>query len=100
MAGQRAISSRSTVPIRVSVRAEPGFLWFTWSRSIEDPTEYALLESYRDQQAGVEHVQSAHFRAAQRALPPYLAETPRVVNTAVDQDDWPPLGEMSVQDHA
>lgn len=83
-----------------AVRTEPGCLWFFWSRSTEDPTEYVLLEAYRDQQAGAEHVQSAHFKAAQQTLPPYLAETPRVVNTTVDQNDWSLLGEMAVQDPA
>ncbi|MGI5213598.1 putative quinol monooxygenase [Plantactinospora sp. CA-290183] len=79
-----------------ATRAEPGCLWFEWSRSIEDPTEYVLVEAFRDGDAGAAHVGSEHFRAAQRTLPPYLAETPRIVNTALDQDDWSELGEMAV----
>lgn len=78
-----------------ATRAEPGCLWFFWNRSIDDPTEYVLVEAFRDAQAGAEHVQSEHFKTAQRTLPPYLVETPRVVNTTVDQDDWSLLGEMS-----
>jgi quinol monooxygenase YgiN len=27
-----------------ATRAEPGNLWFDWSRSIDDPTEYELGE--------------------------------------------------------
>ena len=80
-----------------ATRAEPGCLWFDWSRSLDDPTEYVLVEAFRDDQAGAEHVQSDHFRAAQEALPPYLAETPRIVNTKVDQDGWSELGEMAVR---
>jgi hypothetical protein len=30
-------------------------------------------------------------------LPPYLAETPRIVNRTVPQDDWSGLGELAVQ---
>ncbi|MFJ1656237.1 putative quinol monooxygenase [Streptomyces sp. NPDC088337] len=79
-----------------ATRAEPGCLWFDWSRSVEDPTEYILVEAFRDDEAGAAHVRSEHFRAAQRTLPPHLAETPRIVNTTLAQDDWSLLGEMAV----
>ncbi len=80
-----------------ATRAEPGCLWFDWSRSLDDPNEYVLVEAFRDGQAGAAHVQSAHFKAAQRDLPPHLAETPRIVNVTVDQDDWSELGELAVR---
>ncbi|GAA3776645.1 putative quinol monooxygenase [Micromonospora maritima] len=79
-----------------ATRAEPGCLWFDWSRSLDDPTEYVLVEAFRDDAAGAAHVQSAHFREAQRTLPPHLAETPRIVNATVPQQDWSRLGEMAV----
>src|SRR5256885_12871899 len=75
-----------------ATRAEPGCLWFDWTRSVADPDEYVLVEAFRDDDAGAAHVQSGHFKAAQRALPPYLAETPRIVNFKLDQDDWSALG--------
>ncbi|MER6006108.1 putative quinol monooxygenase [Nonomuraea angiospora] len=81
-----------------ATRAEPGCLWFDWSRSVEDPVEYVLVEAFRDGDAGAAHVQSAHFKQAQQTLPPYLAETPRIVNAAVPQDDWSLLGELAVPD--
>ena len=40
-----------------ATRAEPGCLWFDWSRSIEDPTEYVLVEAFADDDAGAAHVQ-------------------------------------------
>lgn len=79
-----------------ATRAEPGCLWFDWSRSLDDPNQYVLVEAFRDQDAGAAHVQSEHFRKAQRTLPQYLAETPRIVSTTVDQDGWSELGEMTV----
>ncbi|CAN5870891.1 putative quinol monooxygenase [soil metagenome] len=79
-----------------AVREEPGCLWFDWSRSLDDPTEYVLVEAFRDEHAGAEHVQSDHFKRAQQTLPPHLAETPRVVNTSLPQDDWSELGELAV----
>jgi hypothetical protein len=33
---------------------------------------------------------------AQRELPPHLVATPRIVNTAIPQDDRSELGEMTV----
>lgn len=79
-----------------ATRDEPGCLWFDWSRSVEDPTEYVLVEAFRDGEAGGAHVQSDHFEAARSTLPRYLAETPRIVNFDVPQDDWSRLGEMAV----
>ncbi|MET9227654.1 putative quinol monooxygenase [Lentzea sp. NPDC003310] len=79
-----------------ATRAEPGCLWFDWSRSIDDPNEYVLVEAFRDGDAGGAHVQSEHFRTAQKELPQYLASTPRIVSQTVDQDDWSALGEMEV----
>ena len=73
-----------------------GCLWFDWSRSLDDPHEYVLVEAFRDGEAGAAHVGSDHFKAAQAHLPPYLAATPRVVSQQVDQDDWSELGEMKV----
>jgi quinol monooxygenase YgiN len=79
-----------------ATRSEPGCLWFDWSRGIEDPTDYVLVEAFRDGDAAAAHVQSAHFRAAQQTLPQHLVETPRIVNVTIPQDDWSLLGEMAV----
>ena len=79
-----------------ATRAEEGCLFFDWSRSLDDPTEYVLVEAFRDGAAGGAHVQSEHFKAAQGSLPPYLVSTPQVINVDVPQDDWSELGEMKV----
>jgi quinol monooxygenase YgiN len=79
-----------------ATRAEPGCLWFDWSRSLDDPAEYVLVEAFRDDAAGAAHVQSEHFRAAQRDLPAHLAETPRIVSVSVPQEGWSELGELAV----
>lgn len=79
-----------------ATRAEEGCLWFEWSRSARFPNEYYVIEAFRDQEAGVHHVQSDHFQVATRTFPNYLASTPQVVNVTVDQDDWSELGEMRV----
>jgi len=81
-----------------ATRAEPGCLWFDWSRSLDDPNEYVLVEAFRDSDAAGEHVNSDHFRQAQQDLPPHLAETPRIVNMEVPGTDWSKLGELAVDD--
>ncbi|WP_448223005.1 putative quinol monooxygenase [Gordonia iterans] len=78
-----------------ATRAEPGNLWFDWSRSVDDPHEYVLVEAFQDDAAEA-HVTSDHFRKAQRELPPLLQETPRVRNMQLDRDEWDALGELAV----
>ena len=80
-----------------ATRAEPGCLWFDWSRSLDDPAEYVLVEAFRDGDAGAAHVNSAHFKQAQQDLPQYLAHTPKIISQTVDQDDWSELGELAVR---
>jgi quinol monooxygenase YgiN len=79
-----------------ATRSEPGNLWFDWSRSLDDPNEYVLVEAFADDDAGGAHVQSAHFKAATEELPAYLAETPRIVNATVPGTAWSELGELAV----
>jgi quinol monooxygenase YgiN len=79
-----------------ATRSEPGCLWFDWSRSVDDTSEYVLVEAFRDDDAGAAHVQSAHFDAAKAELPQYLTETPRIVSVSVPQAGWSELGELAV----
>ena len=87
---------RITADFTTATRGEPGCLWFDWSRSLDDPNEYVLVEAFRDGDAGGAHVGSDHFKTAQEQLPPYLAETPRIVNFEVEGTDWSELGELAV----
>lgn len=79
-----------------ATRAEQGCLWFSWSRSLDDPTEYVLVEAFRDEQAGAAHVHSEHFRTATQELPAHLSATPKIVSTTVEGTGWSELGEMAV----
>ncbi|MBO0819437.1 MAG: antibiotic biosynthesis monooxygenase [Nocardiopsaceae bacterium] len=87
---------RITAEFTAATRAEPGCLWFDWSRSLDDENEYVLVEAFADGDAGGAHVNSEHFSKARQTLPPHLARTPRIVNFEIDQDDWSLLGEMAV----
>jgi quinol monooxygenase YgiN len=79
-------------PFTEATRAEEGNLWFEWSRSLENPAEYVLV----DGDAGAAHVNSDHFKAAQRDLPQALASTPNVISQTIDATGWSKLAEITV----
>ena len=78
-----------------ATRKEPGNLWFDWSRSLEDPNEYVLVEAFKDDAAGA-HVNSAHFKQAMVDMPQALAETPQIISRQLDGDGWDRMGELSI----
>ena len=85
-----------TKEFTAATRAEPGNLWFEWSRSVDNPSEFVLVEAFRDQQAGVEHVGSEHFKAGLAAMRPALTRTPQIVHADIDAQGWSPMGELLI----
>ena len=79
-----------------ATRNEPGNLWFEWSRSLEDPSEYVLVEGFRDGDAGKEHVTSEHFKQFIAAAPELLASTPLIISQTIDATGWSEMGEVTV----
>ena len=77
-----------------ATRAEPGNLFFEWSRSVEDPNIFVLLEAFRDGAAGAAHVGSDHFAAALAWMPDAVADTPQIVNVEVPADGWSQMAEV------
>ena len=84
-------------PFTAATRAEPGNLWFTWSRNVDDPGEFILVEAFADDDAGRAHVTSEHFADAMTTLPQALVSTPKIVSQSVEQTGWGELGEMTVE---
>ncbi|MCG2623340.1 antibiotic biosynthesis monooxygenase [Arthrobacter sp. I2-34] len=78
-----------------ATRAEPGNLWSDWSRSVEDPNEYVLVEAFKDDAAAA-HVNSAHFKKAMAEQPQYLQATPRIISRQIEGEGWDEMGEMTV----
>ena len=78
-----------------ATRAELGNLFFEWSRSVEDPEQYVLIEAFQDDAAEA-HVTSDHFKQAQADLPQYVVETPQVRNMQIPGDHWDSLGEFEI----
>ncbi|MFD6880728.1 putative quinol monooxygenase [Rhodococcus sp. NPDC060084] len=86
----------TTADFTESTRKEPGNLWFDWSRSVDDPSEFVLVEAFRDEDAGAAHVKSDHFRNGLDAMRPVLAETPRILNTEIPGTEWSRMGELEI----
>lgn len=85
-----------TSEFTTATRAEPGNLWFEWSRSTEDPSVYVLIEAFRDAHAGAEHVNAPHFRRGLEAMRPALSETPHIIHTEVPGVEWSRMGELEI----
>ena len=79
----------------VATRAEPGNLWFEWSRSVDDPATYVLVEAFTDDGAGP-HVNSEHFKKALVDLRQGVAATPQIVSQQVEGSGWDEMGELQV----
>ncbi|TLP96997.1 antibiotic biosynthesis monooxygenase [Nesterenkonia salmonea] len=81
-----------------ATRAEPGNKWFEWSRSLDNPHEYVLVEAFDDDGAAP-HVNSEHFqRATAKGSPMHqaLVATPKIISRQVEGDGWDEMGEMQV----
>lgn len=78
-----------------ATRQEPGNLFFEWSRSVEDPHQFVLVEAFASAQAGEEHVASEHFTAAMASMPAALATTPEIVNVEVPGVGWSTMSELA-----
>ena len=78
-----------------ATRAEPGNIFFEWSKSLEDEHEWVLVEAFQDD-AGEAHVNSEHFAKGLEAMKPALAETPKVISRTVEGAGWDEMGELQV----
>lgn len=78
-----------------ATRAEPGNKWFQWSRSVEDPNEFILLEAFNED-AGEAHVNSDHFAKGLEAMRPHLIATPKIISRVIEGEDWDEMGELKI----
>jgi quinol monooxygenase YgiN len=83
-----------------ATRSEPGNVFFEWSRSVDVPNQFVLVEGFRDGEAGSAHVNSDHFKAAMAALPAALATKPDIINTEIPGTGWSEMAELTPTDPA
>jgi len=79
-----------------ATRDEPGNLFFDWSRGVEDPSEFVLVEGFLDGDAGKAHVTSEHFKKFVAEAPALLSSTPRIISHEIDATGWGEMGEIKV----
>jgi quinol monooxygenase YgiN len=83
-------------PFTLATRAEPGNLWFEWSRSVDDPNTYVLVEAFQDGAAEA-HVTSEHFKKAIVEFRSLIAATPNIVSTTIaGATGWSKMGELDI----
>lgn len=76
-----------------ATRAEPGNIFFEWSKSVETPNEFVLVEAFQDDAAEA-HVTSDHFQKAVAWMPDVVAATPQIINVQGVPDGWQEMGEV------
>jgi quinol monooxygenase YgiN len=78
-----------------ATRAEPGNIFFEWSRSVTDPHQFVVVEAFQDDAAEA-HVTSDHFTEFVGWAPDYVATTPDIISVqGVPGDGWSKMGEIS-----
>jgi quinol monooxygenase YgiN len=78
-----------------ATRGEPGNLFFDWSRSVDDPHQFVLLEAFADDEAGAAHVGSDHFKTAMGWIPDVIATKPEIINVKVPGTGFGLMGELT-----
>ncbi|GGR08537.1 putative quinol monooxygenase [Streptomyces netropsis] len=78
-----------------ATRREPGNVFYEWSKSVDDPHQFVLVEAFKDAQAGEEHVNSEHFKTAMAWMPDVIAKTPDIINVEVPGTGWGPMAELT-----
>lgn len=77
-----------------ATRAEPGNLFFEWSRSVDNPHQFVLLEAFQDRAAGEAHVRSEHFATAMAWMPDAVAAAPEIIHVDTPSTGWSPMAEI------
>ena len=78
-----------------ATRAEPGNVFFEWSRSLDEPDTFVLLEAFRDAEAGAAHVAGPHVQDFFAWAPDWVTAKPRIIY--LDEPaftGWTPMGEI------
>ncbi|GAA3509041.1 quinol monooxygenase YgiN [Streptosporangium album] len=78
-----------------ATRQEPGNVFFEWSRSVDTPNQFVLLEAFASSAAGEAHVGSEHFTTAMAWMPDVIAKTPEIINVEVPGEGWSQMAELT-----
>jgi quinol monooxygenase YgiN len=77
-----------------ATRGEEGNVFFEWSRSVDNPNQFVLVEAFESPEAGGVHVNTDHFKTAMAWMPDVVAENPQIIHVEVPQDGWSKMAEI------
>ncbi|MEU1814889.1 putative quinol monooxygenase [Streptomyces roseifaciens] len=78
-----------------ATRDEPGNLFFEWSRSVDNPSQFVLVEGFASREAGDAHVNSVHFKTAMETMAEAIATTPQIISTEAPGNGWSAMAELT-----
>lgn len=68
-----------------AVNAEPGCVFFEFSRSVEDPQTFVCIEGFRDGAAGQEHMRQPHVARFMGEMPDIVSARPQIIYVDADE---------------
>ena len=78
-----------------AVNAEPGCVFFEFSRSVEEPNTFVCIEGFRDSDAGAEHMKQAHVERFMAEMPDIVSAQPQIIYVdAPEVTGFGPMGEI------
>lgn len=77
------------------VRSEPGNISFDYYQNGTDPHEYAIIEVFRDGDAGGEHVKTAHAQQFFVDMGKWVTKKPLLNYQDLPGDAWVEMGEVT-----
>jgi quinol monooxygenase YgiN len=78
-----------------NVRAEPGNVSFDFYESGTTPNEFAIVETFRDGDAGSAHVQTEHAQNFFPWMGTVVAERPKINYQDLDGEAWNDMAEVT-----
>ncbi|NHN54643.1 antibiotic biosynthesis monooxygenase [Calidifontibacter sp. DB0510] len=78
-----------------AVSAEPGNVFFEFSRSVLEPQTFVCIEGFRDAAAGEEHMKQDHVSRFMQQMPDIVSAQPQIIYVDADEiDGFAPMGEI------
>ncbi len=79
-----------------SVDAEPGCVFFEFSRSLTEPNTFVCIEGFRDAAAGSEHMAQQHVARFMQEMPDIVSAQPQIIYVDAEEvTGFGPMGEIS-----
>jgi len=80
---------------RADVTAEPGNVFFEWTRDLQDPNTFIATECFVNADAGAAHLGMAHVATFMEVGPDFVAAQPDIIYVDSEMiSGWNPMGEI------